>query len=115
MWGLQLKPADYAAARPDPVAHFTAPIAKHMNEDHGEQLTSIVRHVVPLGGVIAKAIMTGLDRFGMDVQCTDDKDETFPCRVPFTRCARTPVLRTACCHEFCTVTSRVHKESCKKR
>ena len=64
-----------------------------MNEDHGDQLLRIVQHAVPLGGCINKAVMTGLDRFGMDVQCTDEKGEAFSCRVPFPRfasCCLTP-------------------------
>lgn len=56
-----------------------------MNDDHGDQLASIVQHAVPLGGPVSKAIMTGLDQYGMDVECTDEKGEAFPCRVPFPR------------------------------
>ena len=78
---------EYAGAQPDPVTQFTAPIARHMNEDHSGQLLSIVQHAVPLGGPITKAVMTGLDRFGFDVQCTDAEGQAFPCRVPFPRCS----------------------------
>ena len=83
---MQVTKEDYAQAQADPVMQFAAPIARHMNEDHGSQLQALVQHAVPLGGPISKAVMLGLDRFGMEVQCTDPQGQTFPCRVPFPRC-----------------------------
>ena len=85
---MQVTKEDYAQAQADPVMQFAAPIAGHMNEDHGSQLQALVQHAVPLGGPISKAVMLGLDRFGMEVQCTDSQGQTFPCRVPFPRCHR---------------------------
>ena len=76
---------EYAQAAADPVSQFAAPIARHMNEDHSSQMLAIVQHAVPLGGPITKAVMLALDRFGMEVQCTDSQGQTFPCRVPFPR------------------------------
>jgi hypothetical protein len=41
---LQVSAEDYLAAKPDPVAKFSGPVCKHMNEDHADAIAAIVQN-----------------------------------------------------------------------
>jgi pyruvate/2-oxoglutarate/acetoin dehydrogenase E1 component len=41
---LQVSAQDYLSASPDPVARFSNPICKHMNDDHADAIAAIVLH-----------------------------------------------------------------------
>jgi len=71
---------EYADAMPDPVAQFTGPVAKHMNEDHEAQTILCVQHFCELEAESAKIV--ALDRLGMDVQITQE-GATRRVRLPF--------------------------------
>jgi len=74
-------PEDYAAAQPDPIAAFAAPVMNHMNEDHSDSTLAIVRHYTKLEG-IDSADMVALDRLGMTVKCSR-KGQFFKMRLGF--------------------------------
>jgi len=58
--------ADYAAARPDPLADSAAEIIRHMNADHSEALVLLGR---VFGGVESQeATMTSVDRLGFHLR-----------------------------------------------
>lgn len=71
---------DYLHAMPDPVAQFTGPVAKHMNEDHETQTILCVKHFCDVDAESAKIV--ALDRLGMDVQVSYD-GSTHRVRLPF--------------------------------
>ena len=79
---VQLSSADYVAAQPDPIAPFSLPIAKHMNEDHADSTLAILRHFGKLSADDAKIM--GLDSLGMDLLVTKDS-QSFKGRLAFTR------------------------------
>ncbi|KAK9826044.1 hypothetical protein WJX74_007645 [Apatococcus lobatus] len=78
--------SDYAAAQPDPIASFAAPIAKHMNEDHAESTVAMLRHFGKLSAEAAQIV--GLDSLGLDLLVTKDS-QSFKGRLPFARPALT--------------------------
>ncbi len=80
--GLQITAEQYAAATPDPVAAFSAPVAQHMNEDHADATRAIVKEVAKI--TVDEAKILTVDRLGFNVQCTRGKD-TFKARIPFPR------------------------------
>jgi len=58
--------ADYAAARPDPLADAAAGIVEHMNRDHADALVAYARH---FGGEPAdEATMVAVDRLGFKLR-----------------------------------------------
>ncbi len=79
---MQISGADYAAAQPDPIAPFSMPIAKHMNEDHADSTQAILRHFGKLNAEAAKIV--GLDSLGMDLLVTKDS-YSYKGRLAFTR------------------------------
>ena len=79
---LQISASDYAAAQPDPIASFAAPIAKHMNEDHAESTVAMLRHFGKLSAEAAQIV--GLDSLGLDLLVTKDS-QSFKGRLPFAR------------------------------
>ena len=42
--------AEYAAAAPDPISPFSAPVAGHMNADHADATAAMVKHYVGISG-----------------------------------------------------------------
>ncbi|CAM9705194.1 unnamed protein product, partial [Hapterophycus canaliculatus] len=42
----QIEPEDYLNASPDPVAEFSTPISKHMNDDHSETTQAMIKHYI---------------------------------------------------------------------
>eukprot|EP00443_Scrippsiella_acuminata_P101701 CAMPEP_0115691582 /NCGR_PEP_ID=MMETSP0272-20121206/62731_1 /TAXON_ID=71861 /ORGANISM="Scrippsiella trochoidea, Strain CCMP3099" /LENGTH=360 /DNA_ID=CAMNT_0003131567 /DNA_START=50 /DNA_END=1128 /DNA_ORIENTATION=+ len=83
---------EYAAAKPDPVAPFSGPIAGHMNDDHGDATLAIVKGTTGLKKGIVGAKLLTIDRLGMNVLVErEDKPEgaeepnkqSFKVRVPF--------------------------------
>lgn len=56
---------DYLNAKPDPVAPFSIPVAKHMNEDHVDSIEAMVSHYAGIPCTDAK--ITKIDRLGMVV------------------------------------------------
>lgn len=60
--------AEYDAATCDPVHAFSAPVCSHMNADHADSLTAMVRKAV---GVDVDAVeMRSIDRLGMNCRAT---------------------------------------------
>lgn len=57
---LQISAEEFAAAQSDPVAHFAAPIAQHMNADHADSILAMLRHYIGID-VQSSSIQT-LDR-----------------------------------------------------
>lgn len=60
--------AQLGAAAPDPVSAFSAPVAGHMNADHGDAVLAMARSATGLGDKIAKAAMGRVDRLGFEVE-----------------------------------------------
>lgn len=76
--------ADYAAAKPDPVAAFAAPVCGHMNADHGADMLAMVKHYTGLSA--SKVRMLDLDRLGFNVSVVAAGDEggaAFKARLSF--------------------------------
>ena len=80
----QVAPEDYLAAKPDPVAAFSAPVCGHMNGDHEQDMKDMVKHYVGL--TVATVKMLDVDRLGTNMQCTTETNpEPFKLRLPFIR------------------------------
>jgi len=58
--------ADYAAARPDPLADAAAGIVEHMNRDHADTLIEYARHFA--GEPAEEAAMVAVDRLGFKLR-----------------------------------------------
>ena len=58
--------ADYAAARPDPLADAAAGIVEHMNRDHADALVEYARHFA--GEPADDATMVAVDRLGFKLR-----------------------------------------------
>jgi hypothetical protein len=58
--------ADYAAARPDPLADVAAGIVEHMNRDHADALVDYARHFA--GETADEASMVAVDRLGFKLR-----------------------------------------------
>jgi heme iron utilization protein len=63
--------ADYAAARPDPLADAAAGILEHMNRDHADALVSYARHFA--GEPADEALMVAIDRLGFKLRLRSAK------------------------------------------
>jgi len=83
---------EYAAAKPDPVAQFSGPVAGHMNDDHEDAMIAIVKGSTGLKKGIVGAKMLTIDRLGMNalVEREDTPEgadkpnkQSFKVRVPF--------------------------------
>lgn len=83
---------EYANAKADPVAPFSAPVAEHMNGDHGDATLAIVKGVTGLKTGLVGAKLLTIDRLGMNVLVEkEDKPEgaeeatkqSFKVRVPW--------------------------------
>jgi putative heme iron utilization protein len=59
-------PEDYIKARSDPIAAFSAPVMKHMNDDHADSTAAMVTHYA--GVPCTSAEIVSMDRLGMTVK-----------------------------------------------
>ena len=57
---LQISSEEFAAAKSDPVAQFSAPIAQHMNADHADSITAMLKHNIGID--VDAGSIKGLDR-----------------------------------------------------
>ena len=73
---------EYRAAEPDPTAPIAAGAVAHLNEDHRDALLAIARELAGARGAVA-ALCTGIDRYGIDLSCTDAGGEPAAARVNF--------------------------------
>ncbi|CAM8930208.1 unnamed protein product [Rhodiola kirilowii] len=73
---------EYAAAKPDPIAQFSKPIASHMNKDHGEDTKLIVHHSTSIP--VDSASIVDLDSLGFNVKA-NYQGTSFKLRIPFPR------------------------------
>jgi putative heme iron utilization protein len=78
----ELTGEEYRAAKVDPIAQFSKPVASHMNRDHGEDTRLIVQHSTSIP--VDSAYMLDLDSFGFYVKA-GYKGDTFKLRIPFPR------------------------------
>ncbi|XP_042518305.1 uncharacterized protein LOC122092061 isoform X2 [Macadamia integrifolia] len=61
---------DYKAAKLDPIAQFSNPVASHMNKDHAEDMKAIVQHSTAVQ--VDYAYILDLDSLGFNVKgCKD--------------------------------------------
>lgn len=77
-----IAPEDYLKAEPDPILKFSAPIAKHMNDDHSDSTSAMIKHYV--GIEVDKSEITSVDSLGMTVKVTRS-GQAFKLRLPFPR------------------------------
>ncbi|KAF3442222.1 hypothetical protein FNV43_RR16138 [Rhamnella rubrinervis] len=73
---------DYKAAKVDPLAQFSKPVASHMNKDHAEDTKVIVQHSTSIP--VDFAYMLDLDSLGFYVKA-GYQGNTFKLRIPFPR------------------------------
>ncbi|KAJ4971139.1 hypothetical protein NE237_004238 [Protea cynaroides] len=73
---------EYKAAKVDPIAQFSTPVALHMNNDHAEDTKAIVQHSTSIQ--VDYAYMMDLDSLGFNVK-TCYQGNTFKLRIPFPR------------------------------
>jgi putative heme iron utilization protein len=64
---MQVDPAEYWAATPDPVAQFSKPVCGHMNADHADAIVAMVKNAVNID--VSEAKMLSLDRLGVNTAC----------------------------------------------
>ena len=74
--------ADYAAARPDPLADAAPGIIQHMNQDHADALVAYARHYA--GEAPDEAVMVTVDRLGFKLRLRHG-DRLSSIRIPFPR------------------------------
>jgi heme iron utilization protein len=77
-----LRVADYAGARPDPLAGTAAEILEHMNQDHGDALLTFAR--VLAGENAEEARMVAVDRLGFKLRLRGTSGGR-SCRIAFPR------------------------------
>eukprot|EP00850_Spirogloea_muscicola_P008015 SM000042S15282 [mRNA] locus=s42:55438:58417:- [translate_table: standard] len=73
---------EFAAAQPDPISSFEAPIAAHMNKDHTDSMIAMVENVFDFKPSSAKLVT--LDRYGLRVEVMHD-GQIFKLFIPFPR------------------------------
>eukprot|EP00977_Amphora_coffeiformis_P006500 scaffold1395_cov152-Amphora_coffeaeformis.AAC.17 len=85
-------PAEYKAAKPDPISEFGGAIAGHMNEDHQAATIAMVQANIPgmkdETNPIEEALITSVDSLGMYVKVTRKEPmvflpKSFKIRLPF--------------------------------
>ena len=79
-----LTAADYASARPDPLADAAGGIVEHMNRDHADALVAYARHFA--GEAADEATMVTVDRLGFKLRLRQGERLSsvriaFPCEV----------------------------------
>lgn len=79
--------AEYAAARPDPLAESAAGIIEHMNRDHADALVAYVRHFA--GEQPDEAQMVAVDRLGFKLHLRQGQ-RRWSARIAFPREVTTP-------------------------
>jgi len=57
---------EYSSSKPDPIAAFSTPVMKHMNDDHADSTVLMVKHYTGL--VCSGAEIVSMDRLGMTVK-----------------------------------------------
>jgi putative heme iron utilization protein len=95
-----VSPEEYKAAKPDPIAAFSGPIASHMNEDHQSATIGMLQANIPLlekvendDNPIEEALITSVDSLGMYIKVTRKHGvgylpKAFKVRLPFPRPAQ---------------------------
>ncbi|PON47541.1 FMN-binding split barrel [Trema orientale] len=73
---------EYKAAKVDPIAQFSKPVATHMNKDHADDTKVIVQHSTSIP--VDFAYMLDLDSLGFNVKA-GYQGNTFKLRIPFPR------------------------------
>ncbi|CAN0356152.1 unnamed protein product, partial [Ectocarpus sp. 8 AP-2014] len=76
---------DYLATAPDAVAEFSAPISKHMNDDHSDTTRAMIAHFITGGVEVTSAQITAVDRLGMYVLVGMPDGQSGKLRLPFPR------------------------------
>ena len=61
-----IRPDDFRAAQPDPLAPFADGIIQHMNDDHRDSMIAMAKHYSGLNA--ADAEMTAVDRLGFNMR-----------------------------------------------
>jgi len=77
-----LSARDYAAARPDPLAHAATDVLEHMNRDHADALLTFAR--VLAREEAEEARMVAVDRLGFKLRLRNGT-RLSSCRIPFPR------------------------------
>ncbi|KAI5316395.1 hypothetical protein L3X38_036102 [Prunus dulcis] len=97
---------EYKAAKVDPIAQFSKPVASHMNRDHAEDTKAIVQHSTSIP--VDFAYILDLDSLGFNVKA-GYQGENFKLRIPFTRRAedRKDVKTLISTQEGCFSTSEL--------
>ncbi|XP_004288416.1 PREDICTED: uncharacterized protein LOC101314217 [Fragaria vesca subsp. vesca] len=73
---------EYKAAKVDPIAQFSKPVASHMNKDHAEDTKAIVQHSTSI--LVDFAYILDLDSVGFNVKASY-QGSNFKLRIPFPR------------------------------
>ncbi|KAF5735151.1 hypothetical protein HS088_TW15G00651 [Tripterygium wilfordii] len=73
---------EYQAAKVDPIAQFSKPVASHMNKDHAEDTRLIVQHSTSIP--VDSAYMLDVDSLGFNAKACY-QGNTFKLRIPFPR------------------------------
>ncbi|XP_002525422.2 uncharacterized protein LOC8276502 isoform X2 [Ricinus communis] len=73
---------EYQAAKVDPIAQFSKPVASHMNRDHGEDTRLIVQHSTSTA--VDSAYILDIDSLGFNVKAVC-QGNTCKLRIPFPR------------------------------
>ncbi|CBJ48592.1 conserved unknown protein [Ectocarpus siliculosus] len=80
-----VNPEDYLTTAPDAVAEFSAPISKHMNDDHSDTTRAMIAHFITGGVEVTSAQITAVDRLGMYVLVGMPDGQSGKLRLPFPR------------------------------
>ncbi|KAL5976768.1 hypothetical protein ACLOJK_021101 [Asimina triloba] len=75
---------EFKAAKVDPIAQFSVPVASHMNRDHADDTKAIVQHSTSVK--VNSAHMLDLDSLGFNVKA-GYQGSSLKLRIPFPRCA----------------------------
>merc|ERR1712151_1429138 len=80
--------AEYKKAKPDPVAAFSGPVAKHMNDDHRSAILAMAKTVPGIGeDKLIDGEITSMDSLGMYIKVEREGGvpKQFKFRLPFPR------------------------------
>ncbi|XP_068308222.1 glutamyl-tRNA reductase-binding protein, chloroplastic-like [Pyrus communis] len=78
----EFRSEEYKAAKVDPIAQFSKPVASHMNRDHADDTKAIVQHSTSIP--VDSAYILDLDSLGFNVKAGYQGDN-FKLRIPFPR------------------------------
>lgn len=76
-----LSAEQFLEADADPVAQFSTPVSKHMNDDHMEANIAMVKLVAGL--TVQTANMVSIDSLGVNMQVKHANGEALSVRIPF--------------------------------